>query len=323
MENQKPALLFARRIDKFLEKAIPFFAPLGVTLGVLLPMVFQHIRPYIPVIFAVITLSGSLRLRARELGKAAASPVPILFFFFTAHVLTPLMVFFIARFLFGDDPDTIAGFVLLYSMPTAVTGFIWVSIFNGDIALSLAIVLIDTVLAPVVVPGTVRLLLGTSVQLNMMGMAVSLVFMIAIPTLVGVTINETSHGKIPKIVSPWLNPIAKFCMIMSIAANCSAVADQFRLDNARLWVIFPISISFIVMCFTLAKLASIAGRFSKERQITLFFATGLRNIGAAMTLGIQFFPPAAALPAVLGILLQQTTAVIMGRLLLKKIEKAE
>jgi predicted Na+-dependent transporter len=57
----------------------------------------------------------------------------------------------------------------------------------------------------------------------------------------------------------------------------------------------------------------------KERQVSLFYACGLRNISAAMTLGIEFFPPAAALPAVLGIVFQQTMAALMGRLYLGKL----
>jgi predicted Na+-dependent transporter len=52
--------------------------------------------------------------------------------------------------------------------------------------------------------------------------------------------------------------------------------------------------------------------------VSLFFAAGLRNITAATTIAIAYFPAAAALPTVLGILFQQTTAAIMGRLLMGK-----
>ncbi|MDR2136453.1 MAG: hypothetical protein LBO76_07545, partial [Treponema sp.] len=57
-------------------------------------------------------------------------------------------------------------------------------------------------------------------------------------------------------------------------------------------------------------------RLDREKQITVFFSSALRNISAAATLAIEFFPEAAALPALLGIVLQQTMAALMGRLFL-------
>jgi predicted Na+-dependent transporter len=60
------------------------------------------------------------------------------------------------------------------------------------------------------------------------------------------------------------------------------------------------------------------GKFKRDKQATLVFSVGLHNTSAAMTLGIEFFPGPAALPAVLGIIFQQTISAVMGRLLLLK-----
>lgn len=308
----------AERINQLLERAMPLLAPSGVALGVLLPQIFLGLRPFIPWIFGAITLAGALKLRARELGRAVSSPLPVILFMVTAHFLMPLLVLFLSGLVFRNDPDTVSGYVLLYAVPTAVTSFIWVSIFKGEPALALAIILLDTVLAPVLTPGTVRLLLKTGVDLDMSGMAVSLIFMIAVPTIIGVFLNESSRGKIPALIGPFLAPLSKICIILLVAANSAAVAPQIRPDNPRLWIIIAVCISLSVLGFVCGKLAGIAGRLGREKQITLFFACGLRNTSAAMTLGIDFFPPAAALPAVLGVMFQQTIAAVLGRLLLKK-----
>ena len=287
-------------------------------MGVVLPRVFHGLRPFVTLLFAVMTLAGALKLRARELGRAVSSPLPLLLFFFTAHVLMPLVVLFLSGLIFRNDPDTISGYVLLYSAPTAVTAFVWISIFRGDPALSLTLILLDTILAPLVVPGTVRLLLGTHISLDMIGMAVSLIFMVVVPTIIGVAVNELSRGKIPVKVSPYLNPFSKVCMVLVISANSSAVASQIHPGDGRFWIIVAACIGFSVLSFISGRLAGLAGKFGKEKQITLFFASGLRNTSAAMTLGIQFFPGPAELPTVLGIMFQQTIAAFMGRLLLGK-----
>ena len=310
----------ANRVNSFLEKAMPLITPLGVALGVLLPGVFINLRPLVPWLFGTMTLAGALKLRVRELGRAVSSPLPLLFFFFTAHVLLPLVVLALSSLVFRNDPDTVSGYVLLYSTPVAVTSFIWVTIFKGDLALALALILLDTILAPFVVPGTVRLLLGANVNLDMKGMAVSLILMVAIPTILGVAINELSKGKIPGLINPWLTPFSKICMPLVIAANSAAVAPQVRLDNPRVWLIVAACVSFSALGFVCGKCTGLAGKLGREKQVSLFFASGLRNTSAAMILGTQFFPPAAALPSVLGIMFQQTIAAVMGRVLLKRKE---
>jgi len=310
----------ANRINRALERIMPLLTPFGVVMGVVLHRVFLELRPFVTLLFAIMTLSGALKLRARELGKAASAPIPLLFFFFTAHILMPVIIFLLSSLIFRYDPDTVSGYVLLYSAPTAVTGFIWVSIFRGDPALSLALILLDTILAPLVVPGTVRLLVGSHITLDMTGMAVSLIYMVVIPTIVGVALNELSRGKIPAKVSPYLTPFSKICMILVISANVSAVAPEFDPRNPRLWIIAAVCIGFSVLSFTGAKFACMAAKLNREKQTSLFFASGLRNTSAAMTLAIEFFPGPAALPAVLGVMFQQTIAAFMGRLLLGKVK---
>ena len=308
----------ANRVNRILEKSMPLIVPLGVAVGVMLSKVFIGLHPFIPWFFGTITLSGALKLKARELGRAASSPLPTLLFFFSAHIFLPLTVFLLSSLIFKNDSDTVSGYLLLYSVPTAVTGFVWTSIFRGDCALALTLILLDTILAPLVVPATVRLLLGTRVALDMTGMAVSLICMIVIPTMAGVAMNEISRGKIPALINPFLAPFSKGCLFLMVATNSAAVAPQIHPDNPRFWVISVVCIGFCVLSFACAKFTSLVGKLTYDKQISLFFASGLRNISAAMTLGIEFFPASAALPAVLGIMFQQSIAAFMGRLLFRK-----
>ena len=317
---------FAANISRLLDRTMPILAPLGVVMGILLPFIFINLRPFVPWLFGIMTLSGALKLKARDVIQAVKNPMPIVFFFLTSRLIMPLVVLFLSSMIFGDDSDTISGYVLLYSVPTAVSGFIWVSIFKGDSALALALILLDTLLAPLVVPGTVRLLLGTKATLDMAGMTMSLIYMIVIPTIIGVALNELSRGAVPKLIDPYMGSLSKICLVLVISANCAAVAPQFNPKNIRIWIIAAVCICFIILGFSFGKLTGLVGRHfgllgksSKEKEVSIFFASGLRNISAAMTLGIEFFPQAASLPTVLGVVFQQSICAIMGRLYLGKI----
>jgi predicted Na+-dependent transporter len=264
------------------------------------------------------TLSGALALKVRDLGLAVSRPLPVIFFLISARIINPLLVLFLSSLVFGNDADTISGYVLIYAVPTAVSGFIWVSVFRGDLALTLALILLDTILAPVVVPGTVRILLGTRVVLDMGGMALSLIYMVVIPTVIGVALNEITRGKAPRIAGPFLTPLAKLCMILVVSANSAAVASQIDFANPRFWLVGAVCVLLSASGFMIGKIAGFLGRFNRDKQVSLFFAVGLHNTSAAMTLGIEFFPGPAALPSVLGIMFQQSICAIMGQVMLKE-----
>jgi tagaturonate reductase len=311
---------FASVLNRRLERLMPILTPSGIVMGFLFSPVFIHLRPLVPWLFALMTLSGALKLRARELLAAIRKPAPILYFLLAAHVIIPLVVFSICSLLF--DADTLSGYALLFAVPTAVSGFIWVSIYHGDGALALAIVLLDTLLAPLVAPATVSLLLRTQVALDISGMATSLVLMVLVPTVLGVGANEVSGGKLSPIVSPYLNVVAKLCLVLVIAANASPVASQIQLDNPQVYLIAALCIGFGAFAYICAKLIGVLGRLSREKRVTLFFVIGLRNISAATTIAIQFFPAAASLPCLLGIVFQQVLAALMGKALIGRDERA-
>ncbi|MDR2257589.1 MAG: hypothetical protein LBE14_00415 [Treponema sp.] len=318
MSSKKSPAEAAGFINQWLEWMMPVLTPSGIVLGFLLPGIFIRLRPLVPLLFSIMTLSGSLKLTVRELGQTVKSPLAIGLFFLSTHILMPLAALFFSSLVFRGDADTVAGYVLLYSAPTAVSGFIWVAIFRGDNALCLTLILLDTLLAPLVVPGTVSLLLGAQVPIDISGIAVSLILMVVIPTVLGVGINELSRGKIPGLVCPYLNPLAKLCMVTMIAANTSPVAPRIRLDDPKVWLTAAMCIVLAVTGYVLSRLTGGAGRLKPEKRITLFFSAGLRNISAATTIAIDFFPAAAAMPCLLGIVFQQVTAAFMGKFLLKK-----
>jgi predicted Na+-dependent transporter len=299
-----------------LERMMPVLTPVGVALGFALPGPCAALRPGIPWFFAIITLSGALKLRVRELGHTLRHPLPLILTLFSSHVIMPLLVFFLSGIIFKGEGDIVSGYLLLYSVPTAVSGFIWVTIYRGDNALALALILIATLAAPVVTPGTMSALLGTRVALDMLGIALSLVMMVVVPTILGVTANEASRGRAPVVLLPYFTPLSKICLILIVAANAAVVAPQVRFDDPQVWIIAAVCILFAVIGYGVSRIIGVLCRLNRAQQVTVFFSSGLRNISAAATIAIEFFPESAALPALLGIVFQQTIAAFMGRLLL-------
>jgi predicted Na+-dependent transporter len=302
----------AQKINRRLDSLIPLTTPLGIALGFLLSDIFINLRPFVPWLFGIMTFSGALKLKASELGAAVRLPLPIILFFISAHVIMPVIAMLTSS-LFINNQDVITGFVLLFSGPTAVSGFIWVSIFKGDMALCLTLILFDTLLAPIVLPGSISILMGEKVAMDMSGIALSLIFMIVVPTIIGVTINEVSKAKIPSIICPYLDPAAKICLMLVIATNASIIAPGISFSDPLIWKVTALVVALTFIGFALVKLVAVIGRCRFPKDVAIIISGGLRNNSAVMTIAVAFFPQAAVMPTLISIIVQQGIAAIAGR----------
>lgn len=95
----------------------------------------------------------------------------------------PCAAWSVGEMFFAGNRELITGMVLEFSVPAAVVGMMWVSIYKGDSSITLSLLVIDTVLAPLIIPLTLKILVGARVKMNPEEMMKDLVFMSALPAL--------------------------------------------------------------------------------------------------------------------------------------------
>jgi predicted Na+-dependent transporter len=300
------------KLNKMLEKFMPIMIPVSVVIGVLLSVYIKDFSFLIPWIFAFMTFSGSLNSNFVSMKQAVMNPLPILLVIFILHIFMPLWALGVGHLAFSGDSFTITGLVLAMAIPTGITSFVWVSIYKGNTALTLAIILIDTMLSPFVVPLIMSLLVGGNIEMDIIGMTQGLLMMIVIPSIVGMTLNQVLKGKVVSNLSARLSPFAKIAMGLVVMLNGAVVAPYFLDVNLKLIgiaiIVFFIALSGYLISFFAGKLF----KQDKETIIALMFSGGMRNISAGAVLAVSYFPPAVAVPVVLGMLFQQTLASIYG-----------
>ncbi|WP_338133678.1 bile acid:sodium symporter [Staphylococcus arlettae] len=96
---------------------------------------------------------------------------------------------FLTQTVFNDHLLTI-GFVISVAIPTGVTSIIWINICKGDFPLGLSIILIDTLLAPIILPTLLYVLVGESINIDTISILKGLILMIVIPSIFGILVNE-------------------------------------------------------------------------------------------------------------------------------------
>ncbi|GGL56187.1 hypothetical protein GCM10007968_20340 [Sporolactobacillus putidus] len=299
-------------LNAFLGKWMPVLTPLSVVLGVLAS---GHLHPFagwVPLIFAFMTFTGSLNSNFRSLYQSITNPLPIIISLMVLHVLTPIWAWGIGHLLFSGDPMTITGLTLAVVMPTGITSVIWVSLYHGNVPVTLSIILIDTLLSPLIVPYSIYLLVGQSVDIDVTSLMQGLIVMIVVPTIVGMVINQYSKHTLTKKVSRNLAPFSKLCMPFIIAVNSSGLAPYLKTVNLKFLAIAGtilfISSSGFLLCWLLGYLF----RQKRGNAIALIFTGGMRNISTGVVIAVSFFSPHVAVPVVIGMLFQQTLAALNG-----------
>ena len=294
-------------LGKFLAGHMQVIVPICVALGVLFPQQIGVLKPIVPTLFAFMTFQGALSNTFHQVTEVFRRPLHLVLALLVSAVLIPIAAYAMGSLFFGSNPNLVCGIVLEYSVPVAVTAFMWISMFGGNGPLALTIILTSSVISPVTIPLTLKLLLGATVSIDVPSMMQNMAFMIAIPAVLGIAINELTRGWGHEKLSPVLSPACKFMMMGVIASNSTAMSEYVLHINA---VRLEVALSGFVVGFLVAR----ALHLPYSETTTMCFTCGMRNISSGAVIATQYFPGEVVFPVMCGTLFQQVLASIIGHL---------
>ena len=299
--------------DRFLGSYFPWFVLACATTGVLFPDTFSWLNGSITMgLFAFMTFANSLGGGFRELGRVFLRPLPVVVTLVLLHVVIPLLTLGLGNLLFPDAPLFTIGLVLEYVIPTGVASLMWVGICGGNAPLCLSIVLLDTLAAPVVIPLSLKLLVGSVVEVDTWGMMGDMMIMVALPALAAMTVYQVTGGRAAVTLKPRLALFAKLALLIVITANATSCSSFLRSIGRTLVLV-------MVTVFLLCLFGFLAGYWAAKllgldfpTRATMCLNTGLRNISAGSVLALQYFPAQVVFPvAFTPLFLQFTTSIIV------------
>lgn len=299
---------------------MPLITPTSVALGLVLSHRAAGLSGWVPWIFAWITFAGSLNLNFRDVKKTLRQPGPMIAFLLVLHVAMPLYAWGAGHLFFPGDPLTMTGLVLLLSIPTGVVSLMWVTIYKGNTALTLTMILLDTMLSPFLVPYALSVLVGARVEMDVLGMMTGLWWMVVCPSIVGMALNQATRGGLKRAWGPAMAPFSKLGLAAVIVINSAVIAPYFTELSFRVVGIAAVCMGVVVVGYLAGYAVSRLCGWDRETTVAMTFNCGMRNISAGAVLAIQYFPPPVALPVIIGMLFQQMTASLFAHLLFRRSE---
>ena len=311
------------KLDAFLGKHMAVLIVAFVLVGITFPDVFSPINDRTVALFAFMTFANSLGGGFREMAAVARRPLPVVVIFAILHAAMPLLALALGSVLFPEAPLFTTGLVLEYAIPTGVASLLWVSIGRGNTSMCLSVVLLDTLLAPFVIPLTLRVLLGSVVEMDTASMVGNLMIMVAIPALLAMTLFQMTRGRVAATVKPRLAPFAKLTMLVLVLANATGCAPFLRDITPTLVKLICAVFALCLLGFFLGYQAARLLKADFPTAVTMSLNSGIRNIAAGSVLAIAYFPGDVLFPVAFSpLFLQATTAVIVKILHATKTGKA-
>lgn len=307
------------KLNKKFEKIMAFITPTAVLIALIFGKYFVPLKPLVNILFGLMTFFGAMKISAEDMKAAFKKPLFIVAYVIASFLIMPLFAQLISKTLFSNSIIVGSGYNLVRAVPTAVVGSVWATMFNGNLAVSLAILLIDTLLAPAITPFMLKIYTGTAVQLDTFGMMKSLCFMVVIPFILGIIFNHFFKKQIKETIGPITNPISKILFFVEIIINVSQVSQ--RIVSEASWdyaLVIVAALILSILGFIIGHVVSRVMRLQKKEDVSITFAVALRNTNAALVLAIGFLPELAALPIIFSIVIQQTLAAIMGKVIFKE-----
>ena len=303
------------RVDKALSRHMIWLILSGLAIGILFPDTFSPVRAWAGILMATITFCSSLSGSFRKIGHVLLHPLPAFVILFLLHVVMPVLGLLMGRLFLPEDPLFMTGIVLQLSIPSAISTLMWVGTFGGNIHLSLALILLDTLLSPLIVPLVLRVLIGSVVQLDVLSMMVELIWMVAIPATLAMLLNQATHGWAEQTLKPRVSLLSKAALFVLVVANATGCAPFLRNLNGTLVLVIGLIFGLCLTGFLMGYLCARLLKLDFPTTSTVTINSGMRNNSIGIVLAAEFFPPDVLFPVSLAPLFSQLTTSIVVRLL--------
>lgn len=255
------------------------------------PGTFDGWSVAVPWLLAVIMLGMGMTLRPVDFAYIARRPVAFVIGLCAQYVVMPALGWLLTV-LVDLPPEIAVGVILVACAPGGTASNVMVYLARGDVALSVAMTSVSTLVAPIVTPLLVLLLAGRFLPVAPGEMFLSIVQIVLIPVVLGFLLRRFAGGVVERVT-----PVLPLVSVTGITAVVLAVVagSADTLLTAGL-VIVAVVVVHNVAGLALGYAVARAVRLDPAARRAVSIEVGMQNSGLAATLGTVHFGPAAALP---------------------------
>jgi len=243
-----------------------------------------------PIALALIMLGLGMGLTLQDFKRVVTHPKDFIVGFSCQFILLPIIAFILIK-IFNTPIEIALGVMIIASAPGGVTSNVLTKFANGDVALSVSLTAVVSILSIISVPFIVfksaDLLQVTNItkEISMIGISLKMFFVVTLPVIIGMLIRRFSTNFIVS-KTKLIQRISIFLFIIVFAAIWIEEWDRIVSFIARAGAItLTLNILMMITGFYIAKLFATG----PEQRRAISLECGLQNGTLAVFVSTQIF----------------------------------
>jgi bile acid:Na+ symporter, BASS family len=307
------SLTIAFRGHKFL-KSFAYTALIfaAVSLSLYYPNYFKSIGTFnltviIVPLLQLIMFGMGTELSLQDFTRIVQMPKGVIIGIICQYTIMPFVGFGIAN-VFNFPPEIAAGIILVGCSPSGLASNVMCYLSKGNLALSVSVTAISTLVAPLVTPLLLQLLGGSFITIALLDMVWEMVKMVVLPVAAGILVRYLLKGR-----AEWLNKVLPVTSMVGIVLILVIIIAKGR--DALLQVgglIILATFMHNTFGYFLGYWSARLLKFNERDSRTIALEVGMQNAGLASALAskISANPGVALAPAVFGPLMNITGSLL-------------
>lgn len=267
---------------------------LAAVLALVFPDSLRQIRPtVINYLLGVVMFGMGLTLNLQDFKIVFSRPKDVIIGCLAQFTIMPLLAWILAR-LFSLDEALALGVVLVGCCPGGTASNVITYLAKGDLALSVGMTGVSTLFAPFLTPLLTWALAGKSVNVDVVGMLLSILWVVILPIVVGLIVKGL-WPNFTKKATDYLPAFSSIAIAMIVAIIISANANKLLAGGSIIVLVVILhNLCGLSLGYLIGRLLGLSE--TKKRAISI--EVGMQNSGLASSLATIHFAayPLATIP---------------------------
>ncbi|HJH55158.1 MAG TPA: bile acid:sodium symporter family protein [Brachyspira hyodysenteriae] len=274
-----------KQISNFFGKYMAVIVLIVAAVSLFFPKTVSFIKTsYVNYLLMIVMFGMGLTLKLEDFKVVFTRPKDIIIGAIAQFTIMPLLAFLLS-IAFKLPPELAVGVILVGTCPGGTSSNVMTYLANGDVALSVGMTSVSTILAPFATPLLTLLYAGQKVDFNAVSMFVSIVQVVILPIALGFIIN--------KFFYKFTNSIKEILPLISVLAIVAIVAAVVSANSQRLMQVGYLVIIVVVLhnClgYLLGYLLGKLFRLNNAKCKAVSIEVGMQNSGLATSLAATHF----------------------------------
>ena len=211
-----------------------------------------------PIVLALIMLGLGLGLALKDFTRVLKTPKDFLVGFFSQILILPLVALGVALILNLSTPIAI-GLMIIAAAPGGVTSNVMTKFANGDVALSISLTavtsLVSIISVPLIVINSANIFgLQIAKEISMVGIALKMALVVTVPVIIGMIIRGIFENFISSKIN-FINKLTGWLFVIVFIAIWIEEKDNIfiYLKEAGLAVLI-LNVTMMILAFYIAKI---------------------------------------------------------------------